>query len=85
MADDAQLFCMELNGFWMDVGQPKDFLTGMCMYLDSLRNSPKSPRSPSLANGPCIVGNVLVVSISFNYELMMLFLGLLSGFCRHSK
>jgi len=60
MADDAQLFCMELNGFWMDVGQPKDFLTGMCMYLDSLRNSPKSPRSPSLANGPCIVGNVLV-------------------------
>merc|ERR1712018_478580 len=40
MADDAQLFCMELNGFWMDVGQPKDFLTGMCLYLDSLRNSP---------------------------------------------
>merc|ERR1711881_93230 len=60
MADDAQLFCMELNGFWMDVGQPKDFLTGMCMYLDSLRNSPTSSRSPVLAKGPSIVGNVLV-------------------------
>ena len=63
MADDAQLFCMELNGFWMDVGQPKDFLTGMCLYLDSLRNSPlKNSRMPTLAKGPCIVGNVLVVS-----------------------
>ena len=62
MADDAQLFCMELNGFWMDVGQPKDFLTGMCLYLDSIRNSPSSSRSPVLAKGPSIVGNVLVVS-----------------------
>ena len=63
MADDGQLFCMELNGFWMDVGQPKDFLTGMCLYLDSLRNSPvKNSRMPTLAKGPCIVGNVLVVS-----------------------
>merc|ERR1711997_1108928 len=23
MADERQLFCLELNGFWMDVGQPK--------------------------------------------------------------
>lgn len=29
MATDGQLFAMELQGFWMDVGQPKDFLTGM--------------------------------------------------------
>lgn len=28
MATDGQLFAMELQGFWMDVGQPKDFLTG---------------------------------------------------------
>jgi len=57
MADDAQLFCMELDGFWMDVGQPKDFLTGMCLYLDFLKTSPKSA---TLSKGPCIVGNVLV-------------------------
>lgn len=28
MAADGQLFAFELKGFWMDVGQPKDFLTG---------------------------------------------------------
>lgn len=42
----------------MDVGQPKDFLTGMCMYLSSLRE--KSP--DLLHNEEGIVGNVLVVS-----------------------
>lgn len=29
MAREGQLYAMELQGFWMDVGQPKDFLTGM--------------------------------------------------------
>lgn len=28
MAKDGELFAFELQGFWMDVGQPKDFLTG---------------------------------------------------------
>jgi mannose-1-phosphate guanylyltransferase len=28
MADDKQLCAMVLSGFWMDVGQPKDFLKG---------------------------------------------------------
>lgn len=28
MAQDHELYAFELNGFWMDVGQPKDFLTG---------------------------------------------------------
>lgn len=28
MATDGELYAMELQGFWMDVGQPKDFLTG---------------------------------------------------------
>lgn len=28
MAQENQLFAFELVGFWMDVGQPKDFLTG---------------------------------------------------------
>jgi len=56
MATDGELFCMELQGFWMDVGQPADFLTGMCMYLGSLRQ--KKPEM--LANTIGIVGNVLV-------------------------
>ena len=40
----------------MDVGQPADFLTGMCLYLPSLA----ARQSPALATGPCIVGNVIV-------------------------
>lgn len=45
-------------GFWMDIGQPKDFLTGMCMYLQSLRqHAPERLRT-----GPSFLGNVLVVS-----------------------
>lgn len=28
MANDGQLYAFELEGFWMDVGQPRDFLTG---------------------------------------------------------
>lgn len=32
MATDGQLYAMELQGFWMDVGQPKDFLTGNFGY-----------------------------------------------------
>lgn len=56
MARDGQLYAMDLQGFWMDVGQPKDFLTGMCLYLGSLRQ-----KSPSLLyNGPGVIGNVLV-------------------------
>jgi len=34
MAQDRELYAMELPGFWMDVGQPKDFLTGR--YLNIL-------------------------------------------------
>ncbi|KAK2151326.1 hypothetical protein LSH36_367g04053 [Paralvinella palmiformis] len=56
MADEGHLYAMDLKGFWMDVGQPKDFLTGMCMYLTNLHE--KSPES--LYQGPGVVGNVLV-------------------------
>ena len=58
MASEGELYCMELSGFWMDVGQPKDFLTGMCLYLNSL----KEKKSVELATGPGIVGNVIMVS-----------------------
>lgn len=58
MAADGQLYAMELEGFWMDIGQPKDFLTGMCLYLSSLRRQ----RPNVLHTGKSIVGNVLVVS-----------------------
>lgn len=56
MAQEGQLYCMPLEGFWMDVGQPKDFLAGMCMYLNSLKT--KSPES--LKTGPGFIPPVLV-------------------------
>lgn len=56
MAKEGQLYAMELQGFWMDIGQPKDFLTGMCLFLQSLRQQ----QPEQLHSGPGFVGNVLV-------------------------
>jgi mannose-1-phosphate guanylyltransferase len=36
MAGDGELHSFDLEGYWMDVGQPKDFLTGTCLYLANL-------------------------------------------------
>jgi NDP-sugar pyrophosphorylase family protein len=33
MADQGQLFAFELQGFWMDTGQPKDLLE--CAFIFS--------------------------------------------------
>lgn len=33
MARDGQLYAYELQGFWMDVGQPRDFLTGKFLLI----------------------------------------------------
>jgi mannose-1-phosphate guanylyltransferase len=58
MAKDGQLHAMDLEGFWMDVGQPKDFLTGIGLYLASVKR-----RDPSkLATGTHVAGNVLIHS-----------------------
>lgn len=56
MAADGQLYSMILEGFWMDVGQPKDFLTGTHLYLGSLRKKAED----KLATGDNIIGNVLI-------------------------
>ncbi|CAF0935273.1 unnamed protein product [Adineta ricciae] len=56
MASNNQLYAFELKGFWMDVGQPKDYLTGMGLYLNHVRHS--CPDRLSHENGT--VGNVLV-------------------------
>ena len=41
----------------MDIGQPKDYITGLRLYLDSLRKKKSTSR---LAVGDHSVGNVLV-------------------------
>lgn len=58
VAADNKLYAYTLSGYWMDVGQPKDYLKGLHLHLDSLRI-----RQPhTLAAGPGIQGNVLVDS-----------------------
>ena len=38
MASDGELYKFSLEGFWADIGQPKDFLIGTKLYLDNLNN-----------------------------------------------
>jgi mannose-1-phosphate guanylyltransferase len=56
IAAENQLFAMVLPGFWMDIGQPRDYNTGLRLYLDSLKQ--KMPKL--LASGPSYIGNVIV-------------------------
>jgi len=56
MAREGQLYTTELEGFWMDVGQPKDYLTGMCLYLNSM----KTKKPELLASGAGIIGNCII-------------------------
>ena len=55
-------------GFWMDIGQPKDFIIGMGLYLSFLHDN----FPDRLEQGENFVGNVLVVSgITCNYLLQV--------------
>ncbi|KAG6481532.1 hypothetical protein ZIOFF_058136 [Zingiber officinale] len=56
LASDKLLYAMVLPGFWMDIGEPKDYITGQRLYLDSLRKK----ASTKLAAVPRIIGNVLI-------------------------
>lgn len=55
-AAELQLHSMDLPGYWMDIGQPKDYIIGIGLYLASLGK--KNPSA--LSRGPGFVGNVLV-------------------------
>jgi len=58
MAKEGNLYAMELPGFWMDVGQPPDFLRGMTLHLASLKA--KDPKQ--LTTGKGIIGPVMIHS-----------------------
>ncbi|SGY20695.1 BQ5605_C016g08128 [Microbotryum silenes-dioicae] len=60
MVEDAQLHLMDLTGFWMDVGQPKDYLIGMCLYLTYLTSQKSKLLSYPTENKWVNSGNVLV-------------------------
>ncbi|KAL0711895.1 hypothetical protein Bca4012_018873 [Brassica carinata] len=56
IASEKKLYAMVLPGFWMDIGQPKDYLTGQRMYLHYLR---KNAPEELLVSGDHIIGNVM--------------------------
>lgn len=56
VAADNKLYAFTLPGYWMDVGQPKDYLSGLKLHLDSLRIH----KPADLATGAQYKGNVLV-------------------------
>src|SRR5271170_4329425 len=59
MATDGQLHSFDLEGYWMDVGQPKDFLTGTCLYLANLAKKQSHLLTPPAAVTFMIVkGNI---------------------------
>ncbi|CAJ1024878.1 MobA-like NTP transferase domain/Nucleotidyl transferase/Bacterial transferase hexapeptide (six repeats), putative [Leishmania lindenbergi] len=36
MASEGQLYAFNVEGFWMDIGQPKDYILGMTKFIESL-------------------------------------------------
>ena len=52
MVQDGELHCMDLEGFWMDVGQPRDYLTGIGLYLKSLDKTTPASNQVQSANAP---------------------------------
>ncbi|GCE97290.1 mannose-1-phosphate guanyltransferase [Zygosaccharomyces mellis] len=56
LVEQKQLYSFDLEGYWMDVGQPKDFLSGTVLYLNSLRKH--NPQK--LASGSNVIGNAIV-------------------------
>jgi len=37
MSDEGEIYQMVLPGYWMDIGQPHDYLSGQTLYLKSQR------------------------------------------------
>lgn len=56
VASERKLHAKVLGGYWMDVGKPKDYLTGLNLYLSGLEEK----NSPDLAKGSFVQGNALI-------------------------
>eukprot|EP00049_Salpingoeca_infusionum_P014562 m.275357 g.275357 ORF g.275357 m.275357 type:complete len:365 (+) comp15696_c0_seq1:327-1421(+) len=61
MAEGEQLYAMDLPGFWMDVGQPPDYLKGLVLYLScQLKLGSEDLADASAYTDNQIVGAVLI-------------------------
>lgn len=50
MAAAKELYAYHLDGFWMDIGQPKDYLLGLSKYLPAVEGTPKGANLKSERN-----------------------------------
>lgn len=64
VATEGGLYTIDLKGFWMDVGQPKDYLIGLNLWLNHLSKE----KDVRLATGSNIEGNVMIVGKSVVHE-----------------
>ena len=55
MVRDGQLHRMVLEGFWMDVGQPKDYLVGQRLHLGAMEKDDERLARGDHIRGKCIV------------------------------
>lgn len=69
LAGEDQLYCMRLDGYWMNIKKPPDFLQGTSLYLDYLRKHRPQELAADLsalsggaaaAAGSTLEGNVLL-------------------------
>lgn len=51
LAERGTLYAMGLDGFWADVGQPKDFIRGTGLYLDWIASGEAGPERKAEAMG----------------------------------
>jgi len=54
MATEENLYQMELPGYWMDIGQPPDFIKGQGMYIQALAEKNSSLLRPG-ANDTAVI------------------------------
>lgn len=54
---------MVLEDFWMDIGQPKDYIAGTGLYLEYIHKQTESVNESTFISGPGVIGNVLVVGM----------------------
>ena len=61
LAAQKQLFCFPLEGYWVDLGKPRDFLTGTALYLKHLAESHTLALPSSLHHVTCsLIGRNLI-------------------------
>lgn len=67
MAQAKELYAFHLPGFWMDIGQPKDYLKGLAKFLPAIAGTPKAidlktegTHHPTAALPYVVLGNVII-------------------------